>query len=183
MNNQANLHFTLSGYKPDYKLDEDSMAKKNYNLTVGGVHCYYDVYIADVKSTEFLITCCYEKLAGLATKIPNPGWSGVPLFKELQVCLKGEAKNEFKVLEARDYSTNALKNAAGAFTEIKQQLITKLSDHPFPGDQIYVYLSTRVKYMRCKKEGGQIEEPVRVLVHIQCIRTLVAMLEHNKGAK
>ncbi len=65
MNNQANLFFALIGYKPDYKLDEDSMAKKSYNLTVGGVCCYYDVYIADRKSTEFLITCCYEKLAEL----------------------------------------------------------------------------------------------------------------------
>ncbi len=71
------------------------MAKKSYNLTVGSVHCYYDVYIADRKSTEFLIMCCYEKLAELAAKIQNPGWNGVQLFKELRVCLKGEAKNEF----------------------------------------------------------------------------------------
>ncbi len=71
------------------------MAKKSYNLTFGSVCCYYNVYIADRKSTEFLITYCYEKLAKLAAKIPNPGWNGVRLFKELQVCLKGEAKNEF----------------------------------------------------------------------------------------
>ena len=67
---------------------------------------------------------------------------------------------------ARDYATNALKNAAGAFTKVKQRLITKLSDHPFPGDRIYVYLTTRVKYMRCKKEDGRMEEPVRVLARI-----------------
>ena len=160
MSNQANLCFALIRYKPDYKLDEKSMAKIKYNLTVGGVRCYYDVYIADGKSTEFLITCCYVKLDKLAAEIQTPGWNGVRLFKELQVCLKGDAKNEFQALEARDYSTKALKNAAGAFTEIKQQLITKLSDHPFPGDRIYVYLTTRVKYMRCKKEDRQMEEPV-----------------------
>ncbi len=74
------------------------MAKKSYNLTVGGVRSYYDVYLADGKSTEFLITCCYEKLAKLAAKIPNSGWSMVGLFKELRVCLKGEAKNGFQVL-------------------------------------------------------------------------------------
>ncbi len=91
MNNQANLHFSLIGFKLDYELDEESMAKKSYNLTVGGVRCYYDVNIADGKSTKFLITYCYEKLAKLAAKIPNPGWNGVRLFKELLVCLKGEA--------------------------------------------------------------------------------------------
>ncbi len=57
MNNQANLCFALIGYKPDYELDKDSMGKKSYNLTVVGVRCYYNVYIADGKSTEFLITC------------------------------------------------------------------------------------------------------------------------------
>ncbi len=93
MNNQANLHFALIVYKLDYKLDEESMAKKSYNLTVGCVHSYYDVYLADGKSTKFLITFCYEKLAELEAKIPNPGWNGVQLFKEQRVCLKGEAKN------------------------------------------------------------------------------------------
>ena len=95
MNNQTNVCFALIGYKPDYELEEDTTAKKSYNLTVGGVRCYYDVYIADGKSAEFLITCCYEKLAELSAKIPNPGWNGVRLFKELLVCLKGEAKNEY----------------------------------------------------------------------------------------
>ena len=52
------------------------MAKKSYNLTVGNVRCYYNVYIADRKSTKFLNTCCYEKLAKLAAKIPNPGLNG-----------------------------------------------------------------------------------------------------------
>ena len=88
MNNQANLYFALIGYKPDYELDEEGMAKKSYNLTVGGVHSYYSLYLADGKSTEFLIMCCYEKLSKLTAKIPNPGWNGVRLFKELQVCLK-----------------------------------------------------------------------------------------------
>ena len=120
MNNQANLRFALIGYKPDYKLDEESMSKKSYNLTVGGVRSYYDVYLVDGKSTKVLITCCYEKLAKLAAKIPNPGCNGVRLFKELRVCLKGESKNECHALVTRDYSTDPLKNAAGAFTEIKQ---------------------------------------------------------------
>ena len=96
--------------------------------------------------------------------------------------MEGEAKNEFQALEASDYSTNVLKNEAGAFAEIKQRLITKLSDHPFPGDRIYVYLTTRVKYMRCKKEDGRMEEPVRVLARIQRVRMMGAMLEHNQGA-
>ncbi len=96
--------------------------------------------------------------------------------------MKGEAKNEFQVLEARDYSTNALENAAGAFAEIKQRLITKLSDHKFPGNQIYMYLTTRVKYMRCKKDDGHMEEPVQVLACIQSIRIMGAMLEYNQGA-
>ena len=73
MNNQANICFALIGYKPDYELDEESMSKKNYNVKVCSVRCYYDVYIDDRKSTEFLITCCYEKLAELVAKIPNPG--------------------------------------------------------------------------------------------------------------
>ena len=120
MNNQETLRFSLIRYKPDYELDEESMVNKKYNLMVGGVRCYYDVYIAGGKYTEFLITWCYEKLAKLAAKIPNPGWNGVWLFKELQVCLKWEAKNEFQALVARDYSTNALINAAVSFTEIKQ---------------------------------------------------------------
>ncbi len=87
INNQANLHFALIGYKPDYELDEESMAKKSYNLTVGGVRCYYDVYISDRKSTKFLVMCCYKKLAKLAAKIPDPVWNRVRLFKELHVCL------------------------------------------------------------------------------------------------
>ena len=37
--------------------------------------------------------------------------------------------------------------------------------------------------MRCKKEDGRMEEPLRVLVRIQHVRTLGAMLEHNQGAK
>ncbi len=41
MNNQANVRFALISYKPDYELEEDSMEKKSYNLTFGGVHCYY----------------------------------------------------------------------------------------------------------------------------------------------
>ncbi len=73
MNDQANIRFSLIGYKPDYELDEESMAKRTDNLTVGGVRSYYDVYLADEKSTEFLITCCYEKLDKLEAKIPNPG--------------------------------------------------------------------------------------------------------------
>ena len=89
MSNQTSLRFAIIGYKPDYELDEESMAKKRYNLTVGGVRSYYYVYLADGKSTEFLITFCYEKLAELAAKIMNPGWNGVQLFKELQVFLNG----------------------------------------------------------------------------------------------
>ncbi len=91
--NQPNLSFAFIGYKPDYELDEESMSKKNYYLTVGGVRCYYYVYIADGKSAEFLITCRYEKLAKLVAEILNPGWNGVRLFNQLLVCLKGEAKN------------------------------------------------------------------------------------------
>ncbi len=98
------------GYKPDYELEEDTTAKKSYNLTVVGVRFYYDVYIADGKSDEFFITWCYENLAELSAEISKPGWNGVRLFKELLVCLKGEAKNEFQALVARDYATNALKN-------------------------------------------------------------------------
>ncbi len=85
MINQANICFALIGYNPDYELEEDTTAKKSYNLTVGGVRRYYDVYIADGKSTEFLITCCYEKLAEQSAEIPNPGWNGVRIFKELLV--------------------------------------------------------------------------------------------------
>ena len=57
MTNQANLCFGLIGYKPDYELDEEGMAKKSYNLTVGSVRSYYNVYLADGKSIEFLIMC------------------------------------------------------------------------------------------------------------------------------
>ncbi len=73
MNNQTNVRFALIRYKPDYESEEYNMAKKNYNLNVGGVRCYYKVYIADGKLIEFLITCCYEKLAELSAEIPNPG--------------------------------------------------------------------------------------------------------------
>ncbi len=62
---------------------------------------------------------------------------------------------------------NALKNASGAIAEIKQQLITKLSNHTFPGDRIYMYLTIRVKYIRYKKDDGRMEELVRVLARIQ----------------
>ncbi len=85
--------------------------------------------------------------------------------------MKEKSKNEFQALEVHDHSTNALKNTAGAFTEIKQKLITKFFDHPFPYDRIYMCLTTRVKDMRCKKEDGQMEDPVEVLARIQCVCT------------
>ncbi len=62
MNIQVNLRFALIGYKPDCELDKENMAKKSYNLTVGGVSFYYYVYSGDGKSTEFLTTGCDEKL-------------------------------------------------------------------------------------------------------------------------
>ena len=49
--------------------------------------------------------------------------------REQGLCLSGGAKNEYKDLLARDYPTNATRNAAGAFAELKCRIITKLSGH------------------------------------------------------
>ena len=74
-------------------------------------------------------------------------WNGVRKFKELVACLKGTARSQCKDLIARDYPTNANKNAAGAYDELKSHLITQLSDHTFPDDRVFILLNKRIKYM------------------------------------
>ncbi len=75
------------------------MAKKSYNMTVGGVRCYYDIYIADGKSIEFLITFCYEKLAELLARNTKP-WleRGAALQGITRVLERRSQKMSYKLL-------------------------------------------------------------------------------------
>ena len=97
------------------------------------------------------------------------------------ICLSGTAKSDCGDLIEKDYYSVVLKNESGLFGELKKKLITKLSDHPFPGDRIQTYLSMRVKYVRLKKEDGHIKEPVKVLARLQRIRKFGATMAHNQG--
>ena len=179
-NAHSTMKFCLIGYKPDYDV-KDEYEKKTYTITgANGVRNYYTVGIADGDSTEFLITQCFEKFTAVENAVPG-GWNGVDLFRELGLCLSGDAKSEYDDLLARDYPNDAERNAAGAFTELKRNLITKLSDHTYPGDRMYTYLMSKVKYMKCKKEDGRYEEPIKVLARLQRLRKMGAMMHHNKG--
>ena len=181
MTNAFSSTKALIGYKLDYNPKEE-YDKKTYNITgADGVRNYLDVTIADGESIEFLITMCYEKLDDMVNEVPG-GWNGVRLFKELQLCLSGRAKDECKDLIARAYPNDADRNAAGTFEELKRCIITKLSDHTYPGDRMYTYLMKRVKYMKCKKEDGRVEEPIKVLARLQRLRKMGAMMHHNQGA-
>ena len=100
------------------------------------------------------------------------GWNGVECFRELGLCLSGDAKNEYNILIARDYPNNADRNAAGTFEELKRKIITKLFDHTYPGDRMYTYLMTKIQYMRYKKDDGRQEEPIKVLARLQRLRKM-----------
>ena len=178
----TNTRACLIGYKPDYDVKSSFPKKKQYQISTGGVRNYYDVAIADGVSAEFLMTSCYDKLDDVIAVLPNPGWTGVDKFRELQLCLEGDAKSECQDLIAHDFPTDQDKNDNQAFELLKRDLITKLADHTFPGDKVHTYLSTKVQYRRCKKEDGRFEEPTKVLARLQRIRKLGARMHHNHGA-
>ena len=168
-NIQSTMHYALIMYHMDYD-PKDPFEKKTYKVTKTNLRNYYDIGIADGGSIEFLITMTYVKLQEVIDKIPNPGWTGVCKFKDLLMCLSGGAKSDAEDLIEKEYNMVPLKDAAGGFGEFKKKLITEISDHPFSGDRIQTYLSTRVKYMRLKKEDGQMEDPVKVLARLRRIR-------------
>ena len=135
---------------------------------MGGVKSEHKIAIADGKSIEFMMELTYEKLDDLYDELPG-GWNGVRKFKELVACLSGDARSQCQDLIAHDYPTNTNKNTAGAYDELKCHLITQLSDHTFPGDRVHILLNNRIKYMKCKKEDGRQEEPIRALARLQRI--------------
>lgn len=172
--------FCLIGYKQDYDENADFDTKTYQVSGAGGLRNYYKVARADGESVEFLITECFEPLDELIPRIPE-GWTGPDKFEELLLCLKGKAKTKTKAIIARDYPTNALKTNAN-FGILKKKLITALSDHPWPGDKMHVFITQRIKYVRCKVDGKYID-PTTVLVRMQRLRVMGAMMEHNKGAE
>ena len=170
--------FCLIGYKQDYD-DTAEFDTKTYQVSgAGGLRNFYKVGKADGESIEFLITECYEALDELIPRIPG-GWTGADKFEELLLCLKGKAKTEAKSIIARDYSTAAQKTNAN-FEDLKKKLITALSDHPWPGDKMHIFITQRIKYVRCKVDGKFID-PTTVLARMQRLRVMGAMMEHNKG--
>ena len=99
--------------------------KKQYQISAGDIRNYYDVAIVDGLSAEFLMTCCYDKLNDVIAVLPNPGWTGVDKFRELLLCLEGDAKSECEDLIAHDFPNDQDRNANNAFEVLKRDLITK----------------------------------------------------------
>ena len=174
----------LIGYKRDYDPTETYKKTKRYQInTPLGIRNTYEVAIADGTSAEFLMTECFEKFEEVTSVIPPPGWTGVDRFRELQLCLDGDAKGECRAIIDHDYPTAQDKNAQGAFGTLKRDIITKLSDSTYPGDKVHTYLLTKVQYRRCKKgkDDGRTEEPTKYLARLQRIRKLGAEMHHNQG--
>ena len=173
--------YCLIGFRPDYDPTEAVAKKKTYVITgANGVRNHYDVGKADGSSAEFLITETYEKLDEVISAIPAPGWTGVDKFRELLLCLDGEAKSESVDLIARDFPNNADKNDAAAFGLLKRDLITKLAEHTYPGNRMHNYLTKKVKYVRCKTDG-RAQEPRKYLARLQRLRKMSAMMHHTQG--
>ena len=66
-------------------------------------------------------------------------------FFLITTCLYGKAKKSFKQLVAAHYYTDVLKTNAN-FGQAKKDLITKLSNHPYPGNDEASYFLNKVKY-------------------------------------
>ena len=95
-NSQSTMRFALIMYKQDFD-SKESYEKKRYQISEQGLRNYYHVGIADGGSTKFLLSYCYAKLDEVIEDLDAPGWTGVRKFKELLLCLGGNAKSECEV--------------------------------------------------------------------------------------
>lgn len=178
----STLRTSAIGYKKDYDSREEPARKKTYRINGNGVRHYFMVAIADGNSIEFLMTECFGRFDEIRAAIAPPGWSGVICFRELLLCLEGDAKSECIDLIAREYPEDQDKNGPDTFMNLRRDLITRLADYTYPGDRVHTYLLTKVKYQRCKKEDGRLEEPTKYLSRLLRIRYLGSLMHHNQGA-
>ena len=160
----------LIRYYIDYNVKENKDREKTtYQITANGTRVFYEVLVSFGESIEFLMTEVYDRLEKVRNAVPA-GWNGEQRFNELEKNLRGDALTHFEDLVRRNYPDAADKTDV-AYVEIKALLITALSDHTSPGDEIHTYLSSHLAYMRCKMQdgSGRIEKPTKVLSRMQRI--------------
>ena len=107
----ASVRTSAIGYKKDYDPREEPARTKGYQINGNGVRHFFKVAIADGSSIEFLMTECFECFDEVDAAVPHPGWTGVVRFRELLLCLEGDAKNECLDLIAQDYPQDQDNNA------------------------------------------------------------------------
>jgi len=147
-----------------YDMDYDSRierAKVTYQVNVPGGCTYHDVAISYGDSIEMLIKETYDKLQEVQEMSPG-GWNAARRFRELKNALRGKAKEKYICLVQRDYPNAADKTDAN-YEEVKRQIITKISDHAWPGDEIHTYLSSKASTSaaRCEMEVIVSRNPTR----------------------
>ena len=141
------------------------------------------VSISEGESVEFLMAETLAQLEEIRAASAH-GWNAARRFSELGRCLKLklDAREAFDEIVQGDYPDPANKTNAN-YEELCKKIITKLSDHEYPGDEIMVYLNSHVKYMRCKMTdgSGRVEKPNKVLSRLQHIRNFGKAMHHNHG--
>lgn len=171
---------SLIKYVPDY----DTTAKlpgTMYQVTTnGGLRSYFEVAIADGTSIELLLRETYDGLEDVRAATPA-GWPAVARFRELRKCLKAGAQTAYDEIVARDYPTPADKTDAN-YEELRRQIITKLSDHEWPGDKLRRYIACDIKYERCKTKDGKFRQPNSYLNRIMRLVGMGSEMHHNFGA-
>mmetsp|Transcript_24640 Transcript_24640/g.52532 ORF Transcript_24640/g.52532 Transcript_24640/m.52532 type:complete len:193 (+) Transcript_24640:51-629(+) len=170
----------LIRYYLDYDPKEEA-PEKTYQINTPNGREYIGVRISHGESIEELMHETYEGLEEVNGAGVNP-WNGVQRFRELRAVIKGKPRGYFDEIVLSDYPTNADKTDAN-YVELRCKIITHLSDHPYPGDKIHVYIMGGVKYNYCKMEDGRLEKPNTALAHLKHLRKLGSEMHQNQGAQ
>ena len=126
----------LIKFKPDFTLHDKSCQTQTFQLMIGVSRQNFILYKSDGKSAEQLMEETSEGLDEYMELLATAP-VGLEKFRLLTTCLYGEAKKLFKQVVAAHYATDVLKTNDN-FEQAKKDLITELSNHPYPGnDQEY----------------------------------------------
>jgi hypothetical protein len=169
---------SIIAYKEDYDVFNTHESRSIYVNVPGGKE-EHEVPISHGKSAEFLIRETYANLEDARSATPN-GWAAARRFRELKMALKGDARIHYDALEADEFPTAADKTHAN-YRRLQQLLITKISDHTYPGDKLFRYMTQNIRYLYCKDADGRVQKPNDVHTRMQRLRGYGEYLEHNQG--
>ena len=137
---------SLIRYNVNYDQQRADHDKQTFQIVPagGGERIYHPVAYSFGDNIEFLIRETFMPLEEVREMRPG-GWPPIIRFENLKHVLKGDAREVYDKIVESDYPDPADKTDLG-YEELRRQIVTKLSDHEYPGDKVKTYLQSTLRY-------------------------------------